>query len=69
LVPVSFRSSRITHNNGVVGGALLDAALPFTVKSMAMVALPHFANGECRGPHFTIQYSLSPSRSIQAIPN
>src|SRR5215831_11951815 len=39
LVPVSLRSSRITHNNGVVGGASLDAALPFTVKLMAMVFL------------------------------
>src|SRR5262245_5107759 len=40
LVPVSLRSSRITHNNGVVGGASVDAALPFTVKLMAMVFLP-----------------------------
>src|SRR5262249_61545406 len=39
LVPVSLRSSRITHNNGVVGGASVDAALPFTVKLMAMVFL------------------------------
>src|SRR5262249_1830799 len=38
LVPVSLRSSRITHNNGVVGGASVDAALPFTVKLMAMVS-------------------------------
>src|SRR5215475_833869 len=39
LVPVSLKSSRITHNNGVVGGASVDAALPFTVKLMAMVFL------------------------------
>src|SRR5215472_12214975 len=32
LVPVSFSPSRITHNNGVAGGASVDAALPFTVK-------------------------------------
>jgi hypothetical protein len=38
-VPVSLRSSRITHNNGVVGGASVDAALPFTVKLIAMVFL------------------------------
>jgi len=38
LVPVSLRSSRITHNSGVVGGASLDAALPFTVKLMAIVS-------------------------------
>src|SRR5262245_54804531 len=38
LVPVSLRPSRITHNNGVAGGASVDAALPFTVKSMAMVS-------------------------------
>jgi hypothetical protein len=36
LVPVSLRPSRITHNNGVAGGASVDAALPFTVKFMAM---------------------------------
>jgi hypothetical protein len=29
---VSFSPSRITHNNGVAGGASVDAALPFTVK-------------------------------------
>src|SRR5262245_37647225 len=62
LVPVSLRSSRITHNNGVVGGALLDAALPFTVKLMAMVALPHFANNEWRimnsnAPPYAVHYS------------
>jgi hypothetical protein len=38
LVPVSFSPSRITHNNGVAGGASVDAALPFTVKSMAIVS-------------------------------
>jgi hypothetical protein len=32
------RPSRITHNNGVAGGASVDAALPFTVKSMAIVS-------------------------------
>jgi hypothetical protein len=58
LVPVSLRSSRITHNNGMVGGALLDAALPFTVKLMAMVALPHFANGDHRLAVFAIRNSL-----------
>src|SRR5262245_10939568 len=51
FVPVSLRSSRITHNNGVIGGALLEAALPFTVKLMAMVALlpdyPRRASSKC----------------------
>src|SRR5215468_9159828 len=32
LVPASFSPSLITHNNGVAGGASVDAALPFTVK-------------------------------------
>jgi hypothetical protein len=39
-VPVSFKPSRITHNSGVVGGASVDAALPFTVKFMAISILP-----------------------------
>src|SRR6266852_5178292 len=38
LVPVSLRPSRSTHNSGVAGGASVDAALPFTVKLMAMVS-------------------------------
>ena len=38
LVPVSFSSSRITHNNGVAGGASVDAALPFTVKLVVIVS-------------------------------
>src|SRR3954451_21965560 len=38
LVPVSPRPSRITHNNGVAGGASVDAALPFTVKLVDMVS-------------------------------
>src|SRR5262249_19909690 len=39
LVPVSFRPSRITHNNGVAGGASVDAAWPFTVKSIGIAYL------------------------------
>jgi hypothetical protein len=35
---VSFSPSRITHNNGVAGGASLDAALPFTVKVVVIVS-------------------------------
>src|SRR5215510_16145604 len=38
LVPVSLRPSRITHNNGVAGGASVDAALLFTVKLVDMVS-------------------------------
>src|SRR5262249_7217184 len=38
LVPVSLRPSRITHNNGVAGGASVDAAVPFTVKLVDMVS-------------------------------
>src|SRR5262249_24413194 len=38
LVPVSLRPSRITRNNGVAGGASVDAALPFTVKLVDMVS-------------------------------
>src|SRR5947209_7602947 len=36
FVPVSLRPSRITHNNGVAAGASVDAALPFTVKLIAI---------------------------------
>jgi hypothetical protein len=32
LVPVSFSPSRITHNNGVSGGASVEVAFPFTIK-------------------------------------
>src|SRR5262245_26044312 len=38
LVPVSFNPSRITHNNGVAGGASVDAARPFTVKLVAILS-------------------------------
>src|SRR4029077_10514800 len=38
LVPVSLRPSRITHNNGVVGGAPVAAGLPFTVKWTVMTS-------------------------------
>src|SRR5262249_6075177 len=38
LVPVSFSPSRITHNNGVAGGASVDAALPFTLKLVVIVS-------------------------------
>src|SRR5258707_9010306 len=38
LVPVSLRPSRSTHSNGVAGGASVDAAVPFTMKSVAMVS-------------------------------
>src|SRR5256885_9340739 len=38
LVPVSLRSSRITHNNGVAGGASVAAGLPFTMKFVAIAS-------------------------------
>src|SRR5437667_10377408 len=38
LVPVSFNPSRITHNNGVAGGASVDTARPFTVKLVAILS-------------------------------
>jgi hypothetical protein len=38
FVPVSLRSSRITHNNGVAGGALVVAGFPFTVKLVAIAS-------------------------------
>src|SRR5262245_11565083 len=38
LVPVSFNPSRITHNNGVAGGASVDAARPFTLKLVAILS-------------------------------
>src|SRR5262249_26578892 len=40
LVPVSLSPSRITHNNGVCGGASVVAAWPFTVKLVVMVSSP-----------------------------
>jgi hypothetical protein len=36
LVPVSLRSSRITHNSGVAGGASVVAGLPFTMNLVAI---------------------------------
>src|SRR4030088_489292 len=38
FVPVSLRSSRITHNNGVAGGASVVAGLPFTVNIVAIAS-------------------------------
>src|SRR3954451_11525143 len=38
LVPVSLRSSRITHNSGVAAGASVAAGLPFTVKFVAIAS-------------------------------
>jgi hypothetical protein len=38
LVPVSCSPSRITHNSGVAGGASVEAALPLTVKLVAMLS-------------------------------
>src|SRR2546421_11031847 len=38
LVPVSLRSSRITHNSGVAGGASVAAGLPFTMKFVAIAS-------------------------------
>ena len=38
LVPVSLRPSRITQSSGVSGGASVDAALPFTVKLVAIAS-------------------------------
>src|SRR3954468_1400072 len=40
LVPVSLRSSRITHNSGVAGGASVAAGLPFTMKFVAIASSP-----------------------------
>src|SRR3954465_12213868 len=38
LVPVSLRSSRITHNSGVTGGASVVAGLPFTMNFVAIAS-------------------------------
>src|SRR5882757_5762548 len=38
LVPVSLRSSRITHNSGVAAGASVAAGLPFTMKFVAIAS-------------------------------
>src|SRR5436190_14386421 len=38
LVPVSLRPSRITHSSGVSGGASVEAALPLTVKLVAIAS-------------------------------
>src|SRR5512138_345862 len=45
LVPVSLRSSRITHNNGVAAGASVVAGLPFTMNFVAIASslCPHGA--------------------------
>jgi hypothetical protein len=45
LVPVSLRSSRITHNSGVAGGASVVAGLPFTMNFVAIASSlrPHGA--------------------------
>src|SRR5258705_11155409 len=59
LVPVSLRPSRSTHNNGVAGGASVDAPLPFTMKSMAMVSSLSVKNREWRIEPLTfLLYSL-----------
>src|SRR5262249_34792459 len=58
LVPVSLRSSRITHNNGVVGGASVDATLPFTVKLMAIVSLLENNPRLARSANRTVRPSL-----------
>src|SRR5437016_4863491 len=51
LVPVSLRPSRITHNSAVAGGASVDAALPFTVKFVAIRFLPEPTQSQVRrGP-------------------
>src|SRR5437588_11709436 len=62
LVPVSLRPSRMIHNSGVSGGASVEAALPFTVKLVAMCFLPkpRSAKGR-RGPFFEI-YLETPGR-------
>src|SRR5262245_43926260 len=59
LVPVSLRPSRSTHNNGVAGGASVDAALPFTVKSMAIVS--SLKNSEQRIATRALAIGCSPS--------
>jgi hypothetical protein len=38
LVPVSYKSSRITHSSGVSGGASVVAALPFTRKLVVIAS-------------------------------
>src|SRR4249920_739220 len=50
LVPVSLRPSRITHNNGVAGGASVDAAFPFTMKLVAIASSPDPSADGSRGP-------------------
>ncbi len=36
FVPVSLRPSRMTHSNGVAGGASVDTDFPFTVNCVAI---------------------------------
>src|SRR3954451_18620420 len=45
LVPVSLRSSRMTHSSGVAAGASVAAGLPFTMKFVAIASSldPHGA--------------------------
>src|SRR4051812_39929064 len=68
LVPVSFSPSRMTHSSGVSGGASVVAALPLTVKLVAIASSPertlltaavHVRSGACRAL-FGICNSLHP---------
>src|SRR5262249_32811553 len=67
LVPVSLRSSRITHSSGVAGGAAVEAALPFTVKLVAMLVLPdeRIASRYC---YSFFRYSLLTIHSLLLTP-
>src|SRR5262245_22446973 len=77
LVPVSFSPSRITHNNGVAGGASVDAVWPFTVKSIGIAFLlgPRGSTQPSRGAH--VRYAVgnpfcirtkAASRASQPVP-
>src|SRR5512132_4031120 len=72
LVPVSLRPSRSTHSNGVAGGASVDAAVPFTMKSVAMVSSLRI-DSEQRGRGegrllFATRYSCFAIRSVVVRP-
>src|ERR1700716_558528 len=67
LVPVSLRPSRITHNNGVAGGASVDAALPFTMKLVDMVSSLDVTARDVT-PGLSCGLALDQSTSISAVP-
>src|SRR5215207_8862831 len=65
LVPVSFSPSRSTQSSGVLSGASVDAVLPFTVKSVAIISLP--ASRRPRRPTGIISFSLLCQRGLDPI--